>query len=163
MQVDAAAQQLNTMLRLSDSPHKSNSGSAMQQHPTQPHVHMSAVGGMHNHSTFQQPPNAQIDADMDMDAMNDAVAMEITTLSPPADSGEHKTQGVAGAAKRNGRAPRLDDFMLMKVIGKGSFGRVLMVRKKDDGKIYAMKILAKENVIKRNQVRLLLSLLLCAR
>jgi len=38
------------------------------------------------------------------------------------------------------------------VIGKGSFGKVMQVRKKDDGKIYAMKVLRKEAIIARKQV-----------
>jgi len=49
--------------------------------------------------------------------------------------------------------PSLDDFVLMKVIGKGSYGKVMLVRtRKGDGKVYAMKMLQKENVVKRNQV-----------
>lgn len=47
---------------------------------------------------------------------------------------------------------KLEDFILLKVIGKGSFGKVIQVRKKDTGEIYAMKVLRKENIIKRNQV-----------
>jgi hypothetical protein len=44
------------------------------------------------------------------------------------------------------------------VIGKGSFGKVMLVRRKGgDSKIYAMKVLRKENIIKRNQVCELLS------
>lgn len=45
------------------------------------------------------------------------------------------------------------DFTLLKVVGKGSFGKVMMVRKKDNRRIYAMKVLRKANIIKRNQVR----------
>lgn len=40
----------------------------------------------------------------------------------------------------------------MTVVGKGSFGMVIQVKKKDDGKIYAMKVLKKEHVLKRKQV-----------
>lgn len=43
----------------------------------------------------------------------------------------------------------------MKVIGKGSYGKVMLVRHKTEGEepvVYAMKMLRKENVIKRNQV-----------
>lgn len=45
----------------------------------------------------------------------------------------------------------LDDFMLLQTVGKGSFGKVVQVRKKDSGKIYAMKILKKDMVIRRKQ------------
>jgi len=45
-----------------------------------------------------------------------------------------------------------EDFELLNVIGKGSFGKVMQVRKKDTGKIYAMKVLRKEAIIARKQV-----------
>lgn len=40
----------------------------------------------------------------------------------------------------------------MKVVGKGSYGKVLLVRKKDDDSIYAMKVLKKKYMRKKNQV-----------
>ncbi|KDO30178.1 AGC protein kinase [Saprolegnia parasitica CBS 223.65] len=46
----------------------------------------------------------------------------------------------------------IEDFDLLKVLGKGSFGKVMMVRKKDTQKIYAMKTLRKAALIKRNQL-----------
>ena len=46
----------------------------------------------------------------------------------------------------------VNDFTTLKVIGKGSYGTVLLVQKNDDQKIYAMKILKKKAMIKRNQV-----------
>ena len=46
----------------------------------------------------------------------------------------------------------MNDFTTLKVIGKGSYGKVLLVEKKDDKKVYAMKILKKKAMIKRNQV-----------
>lgn len=45
----------------------------------------------------------------------------------------------------------LEDFVLLKTVGKGSFGKVVQVRKISDGKVYAMKILKKEMVVKRKQ------------
>ncbi|PHJ26047.1 agc kinase [Cystoisospora suis] len=45
-----------------------------------------------------------------------------------------------------------DDFVLLKVIGKGSYGKVMLVQFKQDGRVYAMKMLRKEAVIRRNQV-----------
>lgn len=49
-----------------------------------------------------------------------------------------------------GKKISLDDFKLLKVIGRGSFGKVYLVRKKDDGLPYAMKILRKDQLIKKN-------------
>jgi serine/threonine protein kinase len=46
----------------------------------------------------------------------------------------------------------LEDFDLLKVLGKGGFGKVMLVRKKKTTDIYAMKVLKKEAVIRRNQV-----------
>ena len=46
----------------------------------------------------------------------------------------------------------IDDFLMLNVIGQGSYGKVLLVRKKDDENVYAMKILKKKNMIKRKQV-----------
>jgi len=48
--------------------------------------------------------------------------------------------------------PCLDDYTLLKVLGKGSFGKVLLVRKKSNHKLYAMKVLRKEQVVMRRQV-----------
>ena len=45
-----------------------------------------------------------------------------------------------------------DDFIPVKTIGKGSFAKVLLVRKRDTGEIFAMKILSKRAIIARNQL-----------
>lgn len=44
-----------------------------------------------------------------------------------------------------------DHFKILKVIGRGSFGKVFLVKKRDTREIFAMKVLKKENVIARNQ------------
>ena len=45
-----------------------------------------------------------------------------------------------------------DDFKIEKMIGKGSFGKVFLVTKKDSGILYAMKVLRKEMIERRNQI-----------
>jgi len=44
----------------------------------------------------------------------------------------------------------LGDFELLKVIGRGTYGKVMQVRRKDTGEIFAMKVLKKENIFARN-------------
>ncbi|KAJ7129641.1 kinase-like domain-containing protein [Mycena epipterygia] len=46
----------------------------------------------------------------------------------------------------------LDNFRTVKVIGKGAFGEVRLVQKTDTGKIYAMKTLKKEEMLKKDQL-----------
>ncbi|XP_010280917.1 PREDICTED: serine/threonine-protein kinase 38-like [Phaethon lepturus] len=46
----------------------------------------------------------------------------------------------------------LDDFESLKVIGRGAFGEVRLVQKKDTGHIYAMKILRKADMLEKEQV-----------
>ncbi|KAJ3114383.1 hypothetical protein HDU96_002139 [Phlyctochytrium bullatum] len=46
----------------------------------------------------------------------------------------------------------MEDFELLKVIGKGSFGKVMQVRKKDTNRIYAMKIIKKSHIVERAEV-----------
>lgn len=46
----------------------------------------------------------------------------------------------------------LEDFITVKVIGKGAFGEVRLVQKKDTGKIYAMKTLLKAEMYKKDQL-----------
>ena len=45
----------------------------------------------------------------------------------------------------------LTSFLLLSVIGKGSYAKVVLVRKKDSNEIYALKILKKGNIEMRNQ------------
>lgn len=46
----------------------------------------------------------------------------------------------------------IEDFDLLKVIGKGSFGKVMQVMKKDTKQIYALKTLRKHHIISRMEV-----------
>ena len=42
----------------------------------------------------------------------------------------------------------LQDFRLLSVFGYGNYSKVALVRKKDDQKIYAMKVIKKEEKVK---------------
>ena len=46
----------------------------------------------------------------------------------------------------------LDDFEMMKVLGKGTFGKVVLCKEKETGSLYAMKILKKDFIQARDEV-----------
>lgn len=46
----------------------------------------------------------------------------------------------------------LDDFELLKVLGKGAFGEVYLGQHKESGKLYAIKVLKKKDVIEMDQL-----------
>jgi serine/threonine protein kinase len=75
-------------------------------------------------------------------------------------SDERKQRQLIGLGKKEGSFLRLkrtkmglNDFRTVKVIGKGAFGEVRVVQKVDTGRIYAMKTLKKEEMLKKDQVR----------
>ncbi|CAE6458600.1 unnamed protein product, partial [Rhizoctonia solani] len=53
---------------------------------------------------------------------------------------------------QNRRALTPRDFEFLKLIGRGTFGRVFQVRKKDTRRIYAMKVLSKKEIIAKKEV-----------
>uniref|UniRef100_A0A7S3GC72 non-specific serine/threonine protein kinase n=1 Tax=Palpitomonas bilix TaxID=652834 RepID=A0A7S3GC72_9EUKA len=72
-----------------------------------------------------------------------------------AEGREEGGDGTTASGSISGRRKKRlgpDDFEQLKVIGKGGFGKVVQVRKKDDQKVYAMKMLKKSEVYRRKQV-----------
>jgi serum/glucocorticoid-regulated kinase 2 len=42
---------------------------------------------------------------------------------------------------------------MLSVIGKGSYAKVILVRRKDNGQLYAIKSMKKKYIEKKNQVK----------
>ncbi|MDI1488777.1 MAG: Serine/threonine-protein kinase [Ramalina farinacea] len=59
--------------------------------------------------------------------------------------------GVAFVENRQ-RTLKIEDFELLKVVGKGSFGKVMQVMKRDTHRIYALKTIRKAHIISRSEV-----------
>ena len=59
--------------------------------------------------------------------------------------------GVEYVENRAGKLT-IDDFDLLTVVGKGSFGKVMQVKKKDTNRIYAVKTIRKAHIISRSEV-----------
>lgn len=55
-------------------------------------------------------------------------------------------------AREKGKQVVLDDFTLLKVLGRGAFGKVMLVEKKDTGEWFAMKSIRKEDIIQKDQL-----------
>jgi len=51
-----------------------------------------------------------------------------------------------------GRRIQLDDFEYLKVLGKGTFGKVILCREKKTGSLFAIKVLKKETIIAKDEV-----------
>ena len=70
------------------------------------------------------------------------------------DSNDKTAQGNAEAPAQGApkRTINLESFHIMKVIGKGSFGKVFLVRDKAHGTLHALKVLKKDYIIRKNQV-----------
>jgi len=52
----------------------------------------------------------------------------------------------------SGHSLTIDDFELITLIGKGSFGKVMQVRKRDTSRIYALKTIRKVHIVNRNEI-----------
>ena len=61
-------------------------------------------------------------------------------------SGKHKRK----AAKR--RKVSLDNFVLLKVLGKGNFGKVILSKSKNTDRLCAIKVLKKDNIIQNHDI-----------
>ena len=80
------------------------------------------------------------------DLMKSMAKMGLSEEKPTLPKEDSETRAVFG------EKACMDDFELLKVLGKGSFGKVMQVKKKDTGEILAMKILQKDKVLEKHQL-----------
>lgn len=46
----------------------------------------------------------------------------------------------------------IDDFEMLKVLGKGTFGKVMLAKEKATGQLFAIKVLKKEVILEKEEV-----------
>ena len=46
----------------------------------------------------------------------------------------------------------IEDFAVLKLLGKGTYGKVMLVQHKEEGTLFALKTLRKKKVIKTSQI-----------
>jgi len=56
------------------------------------------------------------------------------------------------AAKKNIKPPKLDDFHFISVLGRGSFGKVMLAEEKSSKKLFAIKMLKKQYIVEKEEV-----------
>ncbi|XP_055736598.1 RAC-beta serine/threonine-protein kinase [Salvelinus fontinalis] len=72
------------------------------------------------------------------------------TFGSPSDCNSMEEMEVAMSKSRN--KVTMSDFDYLKLLGKGTFGKVILVKEKATGMYYAMKILRKEVIIAKDEV-----------
>jgi protein-serine/threonine kinase len=80
-------------------------------------------------------------------------------LADPNQSQARREQTWSNSGKQEGKYLRFlrtkdkpENYNTLKIIGKGAFGEVKLVQKKQDGKVYAMKSLIKSEMFKKDQL-----------
>jgi len=80
-------------------------------------------------------------------------------ISDPTMSQAGRAKEWSNAGKQEGKYLRFlrtrdkpENYQTLKIIGKGAFGEVKLVQKKQDGKVYAMKSLVKTEMFKKDQL-----------
>jgi serum/glucocorticoid-regulated kinase 2 len=53
-------------------------------------------------------------------------------------------------AREKGKEVSVDDFTVLKVLGRGAFGKVMLVEKKDTNEWFAMKTIKKDDIIEKD-------------
>ncbi|CAN8177083.1 unnamed protein product [Coccothraustes coccothraustes] len=85
-----------------------------------------------------------------------AVASSLKSRAPAPEAPELRGSPGEGEDGEAAGKPRskasMGDFDYLKLLGKGTFGKVILVREKSSGRHYAMKILRKEVVIAKDEV-----------
>ncbi|XP_076439808.1 serine/threonine-protein kinase Sgk2-like isoform X2 [Babylonia areolata] len=90
--------------------------------------------------------NAAASDDDPSDQLDDVEGMNGTKDSQPINLGPTEKTSV-----------RPSDFEFLKVIGKGSFGKVLLARHRSEKQVYAVKVLQKAAIMKRNEAKHIMS------
>ena len=104
---------------------------------------------------FAASPSSKFDAD-DVDSEGDDELRDLKSDSAreAADtSGTGRMVGGWGGGSLGKKTKfSMEDFTIIRVLGKGAFGKVMLVRCKDDNVIYAMKSLSKQQLLEKNEV-----------
>lgn len=101
---------------------------------------------------------------IEQDHISKEVVQETTSLAPTSTHASRttdhqspqKSQTSSGGKQKKKAAKRrkvsLDNFVLLKVLGKGNFGKVILSKSKNTDRLCAIKVLKKDNIIQNHDI-----------
>jgi len=98
----------------------------------------------------EQGPRSEMKISETDEEMKDPVYKKINALK--LDSKKKQEMLQRAKAKRRKKKITVEHFKTVKIIGRGAFGEVRVVKKKNDNAVYAMKTMRKKEMIDKNQV-----------
>ncbi|OAD52985.1 RAC serine/threonine-protein kinase [Eufriesea mexicana] len=108
--------------------------------------------------TQQQMQHSSSSEDVDMESSgggrsdSGVVSSDVDGGSIDELSAKFSVQGTSSSKSTGKKKVTLENFEFLKVLGKGTFGKVILCREKATGHLYAIKILRKEIIIRKDEV-----------
>ncbi|XP_059614945.1 RAC serine/threonine-protein kinase [Phlebotomus argentipes] len=85
-------------------------------------------------------------------ASTDMIDVDMASIAEDELSEKFSVQGTSSVKASGKKKVTLENFEFLKVLGKGTFGKVILCREKATSKLYAIKILKKEVIIQKDEV-----------